>query len=57
MIRRSPARSDLRHCLIAVVIRAGGAAVLLDANVRALEGAARRHIGPALRLAGKRVLS
>jgi hypothetical protein len=57
MVRQSPVRSDVRHCLITVVIRTGGAAVLLDANVCALEGAARRHLGPALRLAGNRVLS
>jgi cytosine/adenosine deaminase-related metal-dependent hydrolase len=35
----------------------GRAPVLVDANVRALQRAARRHLGGVLRLAGKRVLS
>jgi cytosine/adenosine deaminase-related metal-dependent hydrolase len=35
----------------------GRAPVLVEADVRALQRAARRHLGPVLRVAGKRVLS
>jgi hypothetical protein len=34
----------------------GRAPVLVDANVAALQRAAQKHLGPDLRLAGKRVL-